>query len=107
VLISNAYAQAGGGGGTGSQLFFIIIMCAAFYFFFIRPQRKKVKEHDNMVQALATGDEIVTNGGIAGRVTQINDSGYIMLEVAENVEIRLQKTAISMVLPKGSLRNMM
>ena len=77
-----------------------------FLFLFIRPQKKKVSEHEAMVAALAAGDEIVTNGGIAGRVVKVGDTGYVTIEIADNVEIRLQKAAISLVLPKGSLKNM-
>ncbi len=106
-LISNAYAQAGGAGQSvgllGSPLVFIIVMVAMMFFMF-RSQSKRQKELRAMIAALAKGDEIVSNGGIAGRVDEVGDS-FLTLEIAPNVKIKLQKTAVSMVLPKGTLKS--
>ena len=108
-LISNAYAQAGGapaGGGVGllgSPLVFLAVMVVMMFFMF-RSQSKRQKEMRNMISALAKGDEVVSNGGVAGRVDDVGDS-FLTLEIAPNVKIKLQKTAVSMVLPKGTLKS--
>ena len=108
-LISSAYAQAGGApsgqgiGLLGSPLVFIIVM-AAMMFFMFRSQSKRQKELRSMIAALAKGDEVVTNGGMAGRVDDVGDS-FLTLEIAPNVKIKLQKSAVSMVLPKGTLKS--
>jgi preprotein translocase subunit YajC len=109
-FISNAYAQAAGapasqglGGLLGSPIVFIVIM-AAMMFFMFRSQSKRQKELRNMIASLAKGDEVVTNGGMAGRIDDIGDT-FLTVEIATNVKIKLQKTAISMVLPKGTLKS--
>jgi preprotein translocase subunit YajC len=78
-------------------------MFVILYFLMIRPQMKKAKEHKSMVEALQKGDEVVTQGGVAGRITKVGDN-YVKLEVADNVEISVQKPAIGMILPKGTLK---
>jgi len=106
VLISNAHAQtAAASGGGYEQIFIMIAMFAVFYFLMIRPQQKKAKEHKAMVEALGKGDEVITGGGIAGRVTKVGDD-FITVAIAENVEIQLQKAAITVVLPKGTLKSL-
>ena len=110
MLISNAYAQAAacGAGGpveTIMQFMPIILMFVVLYFMMIRPQMKKAKEHKAMIDALAKGDEVVTSGGIAGKITQVGDS-YVGIEVAENVQIQVQRPAVAMVLPKGTLKSL-
>jgi len=109
VLIANAYAQAAPAAGdpTGGLmgLLPIVLMFVVLWFLMIRPQMKKAKEHKTMVEALAKGDEVVTQGGVAGRITKIGES-YIGLEVAERVEIAVQKTAVATVLPKGTLKSL-
>ena len=106
-LISNAYAQAGGtspeAGLLASPLVFIGIMVVMMFFMF-RSQSKRQKELKAMIAALAKGDEVVSNGGIAGRIDDIGES-FLTLEIAPDVKIKLQKTAISMVLPKGTLKS--
>ena len=107
-LISNAYAQAAGASGSpgigllGSPLIFIGIMVVMMIFMF-RSQSKRQKEQRNMIAALARGDEVVTSGGVAGRVDDIGDS-FLTVEIAPNVKIKVQKTAITLVLPKGTLK---
>lgn len=108
-FISEAYAQttAQAAASPTSSLFQIIFLgglFAVFYFLAIRPQRKRQKEHADMVAAIAKGDEVVTNSGILGKVNKVDD-GYVVLQVADNVELKFQKAAIHAVLPKGTLKS--
>ncbi|MEM5427615.1 preprotein translocase subunit YajC [Cupriavidus oxalaticus] len=106
MLISNAYAQtAGAGGAAGGLMSFlpIILMFAVLWFIMIRPQMKRQKEAKAMLEALSKNDEVVTAGGILGRVTKVTDQ-YVSLEIAEGTEITVQKNAVTTVLPKGSLK---
>ena len=107
MLISNANAQAAAPAtGCGyEQILMMVAMFAVLYFVMVRPQMKRAKEHKALVEALAKGDEIVTQGGIAGRISKVGDS-YVTVEIADNVEVQLQKTAVMLVLPKGSLKNL-
>jgi preprotein translocase subunit YajC len=110
VLISNAWAQAApaaGGDPTSGLMGMlpIILMFVVLWFLMIRPQMKRAKEHKAMVEAMQKGDEVLTNGGIAGRITKVGET-YIAVEIAENVEISLQKTAITAILPKGTLKTL-
>ena len=82
----------------------LILLFVVFYFVMIRPQMKRQKEHRNMVAALSKGDEVVTNGGIAGKVDEVGES-FITVEIAPNVKIKLQKGAVQQVLPKGTLKS--
>ncbi|MEP6483427.1 MAG: preprotein translocase subunit YajC [Rudaea sp.] len=111
-LISSAYAQAaeaapgaqqGLGGLLGSPIIFIVIM-AGMMFFMFRSQSKRQKELRAMIAALSKGDEVVTSGGMAGRIEDVGET-FITLEIAPDVRIKLQKASISMVLPKGSLKS--
>ena len=107
-LIPVAHAQAAGAAPAApsmmSTLLFPIILIAIMYFLMIRPQMKRQKEHKAMLDKLSKGDEVLTNGGIAGVVTAIGDN-FITVEVADNVRIRVQKGAIGNVLPKGTLKS--
>jgi len=110
VLISTAYAQtapapAGGGGldATLLSLLPLLLMFVVLYFIMIRPQIKRQKEHKSMVEALAKGDEIVTAGGVAGRISKLGDN-YLGVEVADGVEVQVQRSAVAQVLPKGTLK---
>ncbi len=108
MLISAAYAQAAGAAEpTGSLMQFLplILMFVVLWFLMIRPQQKRAKEHQAMLNALAKGDEVVTGGGIAGRVAKIGEN-YITVEIAEGVEINVQKPAIALTLPKGTLKSL-
>lgn len=106
-LIPSAHAQAAGaqpaGGGFG-MLLMPIVLIAVMYFLMIRPQMKRQKEHAALLGKLSKGDEVLTNGGIAGSVTGIGDT-FVSIEIADNVEIRVQKGAIANVLPKGTLKS--
>ena len=95
-----AAAQPQGGFG---MLLFPIILIAIMYFLMIRPQMKRQKEHRAMLDKLGKGDEVITNGGIAGTVTEIGEN-FISVEIASGVQVRIQKGAIASVLPKGTLK---
>ncbi len=105
MLIGNAWAQAPAGGASGGMesIFLIVAMFAVLYFLMIRPQMKRAKEHKTMVDALQKGDEVVTAGGILGRISKIGDA-HLTLEVAANVEIQVQRAAVQTVLPKGTIK---
>lgn len=108
MLISNAYAQTAAAAGpmdSVMQFLPIILMFAVLYFLMVRPQMKKAKEHKALIEGLGKGDEVVTQGGMAGRITRVGDD-FITVEIAEKVEIQIQKPAIALVLPKGTLKNL-
>lgn len=105
-LISSAYADAATPAAASNPLISflpLIILFGIFYFMLIRPQMKRAKDQRTMIAALAKGDEVLTNGGILGRVNEIADQ-FVVLEIAPNVSVKLQKQAISAVLPKGTLK---
>jgi preprotein translocase subunit YajC len=109
VFISSAFAQtapAAAGGDMQSTLMGmlpLVLMFVVLYFVMIRPQMKKQKEHRSMLDALAKGDEVVTAGGVLGKVAKLGDS-YVGLEVASGVEVQIQRSAVVQVLPKGSIK---
>ena len=107
-LISTAAAQATSGtSGQSSALMqipFLILMFVVFYFLLIRPQTKRAKEHKAMVAAIGTGDEIVTSGGILGRITEVGDQ-FLTVEIADGVRVKVQRHTVASVLPKGSLKS--
>jgi preprotein translocase subunit YajC len=107
MLISPAWAQAAGGaqGGGIESLLLIVLMFGVLYFLMIRPQMKRTKEHKAMIDALQKGDEVVTAGGMLGRVIKLNES-YVNVEIAPNTEIVVQRPAVQLVLPKGTLKNL-
>ena len=107
MLISNAYAQAAGGDPTRGLmgLLPLVLMFVVLWFLMIRPQMKRAKEHKALVEALARGDEVITGGGIAGRVTEVGDS-FVQVEIAPNTVIAVQKQAVATVLPKGTLKSL-
>lgn len=106
LVISPAFAQAQGAPSAGgwSTLLFPILLIGVMYFLMIRPQMKRQKEHRAMLEKLSKGDEVLTNGGIAGVVNDIGEN-FITVEIADNVRIRVQKGAIANVLPKGTLKS--
>ena len=107
MLISPAWAQGAGGatGGGFESLLLIVIMFGVLYFLMIRPQMKRAKETKSMIEALQKGDEVVTAGGIVGRISKMGDQ-YVSLEIAPNTEISVQKAAVQMLLPKGTLKSL-
>ena len=103
-FISNAYAQAAAPGANPLMSFLpLIILFGIFYFMLIRPQMKRAKEQRNMIAALNKGDEVLTNGGLLGRIDDIAEQ-FVTLEIAPGVIVKLQKQAVSAVLPKGTLK---
>ena len=104
-LIQNAYAQGATQGDPFSFLLPMVVIFAAFYFLLIRPQSKKAKEHKQMVEALAKGDEIVTNGGLLGRITKVGDN-FVELEVAEGITVKVQRQAAASLMPKGTVKGL-
>ena len=104
-FINNAWAQGAGQGGGGSFLFMMVLFFVIFYFFLIRPQMKQAKEHKALVGGLTKGDEVVTNGGVLGKINQVGDN-FVVLEIASETEIKVQKQAVSAVLPKGTLKTL-
>lgn len=105
MLISPAYAQAAGG-TSGSELMSFLPMIGifvVFYFLLIRPQQKRAKEAKLMLAALQKGDEVVTAGGLVGKISKLNDQ-YAALEIAPSVEINVQRSAVSQLLPKGTIK---
>ena len=104
-LIPEAYAQAGAAppGGQLAPLLMMVLFIVIFYFLLIRPQQKKAKEHQAMLAALSVGDEVVTAGGILGKVTALGE-GVVTLEVAQGVQIKVQKFQVSSLVPKGTLK---
>jgi preprotein translocase subunit YajC len=108
MFISNAYAQAAadGAGASGGFLSFLpfILMFAVLYFLMIRPQMKRQKEQNSMITALKKGDEVVTTGGVLGKVGKVTES-YVTLEVSEGTEVIVQKSAITMLLPKDTIKS--
>lgn len=111
MFISSAFAQtapaaAAAGGDMQSSLMGmlpLVLMFVVLYFVMIRPQMKKAKEHKSMVESLAKGDEVVTAGGVLGKVSKLGDS-LLGLEIANGVEIQIQRSAVVQVLPKGSIK---
>ncbi|MEY3579358.1 MAG: preprotein translocase subunit YajC [Pseudomonadota bacterium] len=105
MFISNAYAQSAAG-GTGSLMSFlpIVLMFVVLYFLMIRPQMKRQKEQKAMIDALAKGDEVITAGGILGKVTKVTEA-YVTVEVSDGTEIVMQKASVTMLLPKGTIKS--
>ncbi len=107
VLIAAAYAQ----GGQASPASFlldilpIIFLFVVFYLVFIRPQSKRNKEHKKMIEALAKGDEVVTNGGMLGRVLEMGDN-FVLLDVGKGIEVKVQRTAVANTVPKGTIKTL-
>lgn len=107
ILVSPAAAQAAGGPAPASPLMSLlplIVLFVVFWFLLLRPQMKKAKEHRELVAKLQKGDEVLTNGGIAGRIEDLGES-FVTVEVADKVAIKVQRGAITAVLPKGTLKS--
>ena len=104
-FIASAYAQDAAPAGGGLMSFLpLIIIFVIFYFLLIRPQMKRAKEHKKLVAELGTGDEVVTNGGLLGKITKVGES-FVTVELADNVQVKLQKHAIASVMPKGTIKS--
>ncbi|HSN72330.1 MAG TPA: preprotein translocase subunit YajC [Steroidobacteraceae bacterium] len=105
-LIASAWAQSAPTGQPSvfMQLLPLILIFVVFYFLLIRPQQKRAKEHRAMVAALASGDEVVTSGGMLGRIAEVADQ-FVTVEIADGVQVKVQRHTIAQVLPKGTLKN--
>tara|TARA_A100000164_G_scaffold317250_1_gene297719 strand:- start:2053 stop:2379 length:327 start_codon:yes stop_codon:yes gene_type:complete len=108
MLITFAYAQtaaAPSAGGGFISFLPIILMFVVLYFLMIRPQMKRQKETKTMIEALTKGDEVVSAGGIIGKITKVSE-GYITLEIAEGIQVVMQKNAVTLLLPKGTMKDL-
>jgi preprotein translocase subunit YajC len=106
VIISPAFAQAAPSGDPGYiGLLPIVLMFVLLYFLMIRPQMKRAKETKQMIEALQKGDEVIAAGGVVGRITKLGDA-YLSLEIAPNIEISVQKAAVQVLLPKGTIKSL-
>ncbi|MEZ5498794.1 MAG: preprotein translocase subunit YajC [Steroidobacteraceae bacterium] len=106
-LIPVAHAQAGGAaapGGSMAPLLMMVVFVVIFYFLLIRPQQKKAKEHQAMLGKLAAGDEVVTSGGLLGKVIEVGET-FLTLEIAQGVQVKVQKFQVSSLMPKGTLKS--
>ena len=106
MFISSAFAQTAAGGDMQSSLVSmlpLVLMFVVLYFVMIRPQMKRQKEHRAMIEALAKGDEVATAGGMLGKVTKLGDV-YIGVEIANGIEVQVQRSAVVQVLPKGTIK---
>lgn len=106
LFIADAMAAgpAQGQGNPMSSILMLVVLFGFMYFFLIRPQTKRAKQHREMVSALSKGDEIVTNGGVLGRITNLGDQ-FATIEIATGVEVKVQRSAIASVLPKGTIKS--
>jgi preprotein translocase subunit YajC len=105
-FISDAYAQgAEGQAGTLELILPLVLMFGIFYFLLIRPQQKKAKEHKGMVESLGKGDEIITNGGLLAKITEVEDN-FLTCQISANVEVKIQRHAVASVLPKGTIKKL-
>ncbi len=109
MFISNAFAQApaataaADGGSSLMSMLPLVLMFVVLYFIMIRPQQKRAKEHKAMIDAVAKGDEVVTSGGLLGKVTKVGDN-YLSIEIANGVEAQCQRGSVIQVLPKGTIK---
>ena len=104
-FIADAHAQFGGGEGDPTFSFIMLIaLFAVFYFVLIRPQSKRQKEHKAMVASLSKGDEVVTNGGLLGKITNVGDS-FVTIEIADGLQVRIQRLSIAALMPKGTIKS--
>jgi preprotein translocase subunit YajC len=105
-FIENAWAEAAAPPSGGfMSLVPLILLFLVFYFLLIRPQTKRAKEHKKMIETLAKGDEIVTNGGLLGKITELGDN-FVVIEIALNTEVKLQRHAIAAIMPKGTIKTL-
>lgn len=108
LFISDAHAQAATGaaapGGGMGQILILVVFVVVFYFLLIRPQQKRAKEHAAMLSKIGAGDEVVTSGGILGRIHEINDN-FVTVEIADGVRIKVQRAQITSLVPKGTYKS--
>lgn len=106
IFISDAWAQAAGAPQQGGlmSLLPLIAIFVVFYFLLIRPQQKRAKEHKKMTEALAKGDEVITTGGTLGKITDVGET-FVTVEIAQGVEIKVQRSAVQALMPKGTIKS--
>lgn len=107
-LISDAWAEPAAAAqqpGLLEALLPFVILFVVFYFLLIRPQSKRVKEHKTMVEALQKGDEVVSNGGLLGKIVELGEN-FVVVELADNVQVKLQRQAVASVMPKGTMKSL-
>lgn len=104
-FISDAYAQGPGGGGSPfPSLIMLVVLFGLFYFLLIRPQQKRQKEHREMIEKIGKGDEVVTQGGVLGKITKVGDA-FLSIEIADGTEIKVQRGAVATLMPKGTIKS--
>lgn len=109
LLISKAHAAAAPAqqGGGMEMLIMLLVFGLVFYFMIYRPQAKRVKEHKSLMSALSKGDEVLTQGGLVGKISKVSDEkDFIVVSIAEGTEVTVQKAAVSAVLPKGTMKSL-
>ncbi|QOL25441.1 preprotein translocase subunit YajC [Thalassotalea sp. LPB0316] len=108
LFISKAHAAAAPAQGAGiDMLIMLLVFGLVFYFMIYRPQAKRVKEHKSLMSALGKGDEVLTQGGLVGKIAKVSDEkDFIVIAIAEGTEVTVQKAAVSAVLPKGTMKNL-
>lgn len=106
-FLPEAMAQngAGSGGDMLQALFFPILLLVVFYFLLIRPQQKRAKEHKQMVESLKKGDEVVTSGGLLGKILDVGDN-FLLVDAGEGIQLKVQRQAVSAVMPKGTTKSL-
>ncbi|MBP6123010.1 MULTISPECIES: preprotein translocase subunit YajC [Providencia] len=105
-FISEAAASAGAPaqGSPYTMVIMLVVFALIFYFMILRPQQKRAKEHRNLMSSIAKGDEVLTTGGLIGRVTKVSETGYVVLELSENTEVTIKRDFVAAVLPKGTMK---
>jgi len=109
LFINEAHAAAGPApaGGGMEMIIMLAVFGAVFYFMIYRPQAKRVKEHKSLMSALSKGDEVLTQGGIVGKIVKVSDEkDFMVISIAEGTEVTIQKSAVSAVLPKGTMKSL-
>ncbi len=105
-FISEAAASAGAPaqGSPYSLIIMLVVFARIFYFMILRPQQKRAKDHRKLMESIAKGDEVLTTGGLIGRVTKVSETGYVVLELSENTEVTIKRDFVAAVLPKGTMK---
>lgn len=105
-FISEAAASAGAPaqGSPYTMVIMLVVFALIFYFMILRPQQKRAKEHRKLMKSIAKGDEVLTTGGLIGRVTKVSETGYVVLELSENTEVTIKRDFVAAVLPKGTMK---
>ncbi|ATG15021.1 MULTISPECIES: preprotein translocase subunit YajC [Providencia] len=105
-FISEAAASAGAPaqGSPYSLIIMLVVFALIFYFMILRPQQKRAKDHRKLMESIAKGDEVLTTGGLIGRVTKVSETGYVVLELSENTEVTIKRDFVAAVLPKGTMK---